>query len=64
MAQRGATEEEVITTIELGEHFEAKYGRIGFRRNFPYNGIWLGKYYFNKQVELYVVEENGDRIVV
>ena len=28
---RGATEEEVITTVKEGEVFPAKYGRAGFR---------------------------------
>jgi hypothetical protein len=34
MAQRGATEKQVIETVEHGEKFEAKFGRAGFRRNF------------------------------
>jgi hypothetical protein len=34
MQERGASEDEVIETIETGEKFPAKFGRIGFRRNF------------------------------
>jgi len=37
--ERGATEEEVIATVKYGERFVVKFGRSGFRRNFPYNGL-------------------------
>jgi len=30
MAERGATEDEVRTTVEQGEQFPAKFGRTGF----------------------------------
>lgn len=59
LAERGATEEEVTSTIEAGERFEAKFGRIGFRRSFAFDRDWNGKRYGAKQVEAYVVEENG-----
>ena len=36
MKERGATEHEVIDTVEKGEQFEAKFGRNGFRRNFVF----------------------------
>jgi hypothetical protein len=42
MLERGATEVEVIATIEKGEQFPAKFGRNGFRRNFSFEGIWQG----------------------
>jgi hypothetical protein len=58
LQERGATEEEVRLTVESGERFGAKYGRIGFRRNFPFNREWAGKSYATKQVEAYAVEEN------
>lgn len=32
--ERGASEQEVFSTVENGEIFPAKYGRTGFRRNF------------------------------
>ena len=41
-----------------------KYGRMGFRRNFPFGGVWGGKHYLVKQVEAYAVKEAGDWIVV
>jgi len=62
--ERGTTESEVIATVEEGECFPAKYGRTGFRRNFPFNGIWRGKHFLVRQVEAYAVKEGGDWIVV
>lgn len=59
LSERGATEEEVIATVQMGEQFPAKFGRTGFRRNFSYHGEWRGKKYETKQVEAYAVEENG-----
>jgi hypothetical protein len=62
--ERGATEAEVVATVEEGEPFPAKYGRMGFRRNYPFNGIWRGRHLLVKQVEAYAVKEGGDWIVV
>jgi hypothetical protein len=59
LAERGATEAEVVRTVEEGERFTAKYGRQGFRRNFPFEGEWNGKPYANKQIEAYAVDEGG-----
>lgn len=39
MAQRGATDQEVLPTPEEGEQFPAKFGRTGYRRNFPFEGL-------------------------
>jgi len=58
-AERGATVDEVVATIRQGESFPARLGRTGFRRNFPFGGLWRGRRYANKQVEAYAVEENG-----
>ena len=59
LAERGALKEEVLATVESGERFHAKQGRVGFRRNFPFDGEWNGKRYATKQIEAYAVEENG-----
>ncbi len=59
LAERGATEEEVRATVAEGEQFPGKYGRTGFRRNFPFEGIWNSRSYANKQVEVYAVQEDG-----
>jgi hypothetical protein len=57
LVERGATEAEVIATVEAGERFQAKFGRSGFRRNFIFAGEWLGRKYSTKQVEAYAIEE-------
>ena len=59
MGERGAVEEEVVATVAGGERFSAKFGRTGFRRNFPFDGQWHGRTYATKQVEAYAVRENG-----
>lgn len=59
LAERGASEEEVVATIESGERFPAKFGRSGFRRNVPFDGAWNGKRFATKQIEAYAVEEDG-----
>jgi hypothetical protein len=58
-AERGATEAEITVTVREGERFPAKYGRTGFRRNFPFEAEWRGRLYRTKQVEAYAVEEDG-----
>jgi hypothetical protein len=62
--ERGASEAEVIATVEGGERFLAKFGRTGFRRNFAFNGVWRGKQYGTKQIEAFVVEESGRWLVI
>ncbi len=59
MLERGASEAEVIATVQEGEKFPAKFGRTGFRRNFPVEGRRRGRYYQNKQIETYALEEDG-----
>ncbi|MCP9463068.1 MAG: hypothetical protein NNA24_13630 [Nitrospira sp.] len=50
--------------METGERFEAKFGRTGFRRNFPFAGTWQGKIYANRQIEAYAVQEGSDWVVI
>lgn len=64
LPERGASETEVITTVEEGESFPAKYGRTGFRRNFPFNSMWRGKHYATKQIEAYAVKDGEDWLVI
>lgn len=59
LAERGASEAEVLDTVKTGESFPVKLERTGFRRNFAYNEIWRGKWYATKQVEAITVPENG-----
>ena len=64
IGERGATEEEVVATVKYGERFAVKFGRSGFRRNFPYNSLWRGKHYANKQVEAIAVRESEGWFVI
>jgi len=64
MAQRGATEDQVLETVKYGERFQAKFGRSGFRRNFMFEKQWRNRYYKNKQIEVYAVKENNDWLVI
>lgn len=64
MDERGATEKEVRLAVEEGEQFKAKFGRIGFRRNFVFEKQWQGKYYKTKQIEVYAVQEGEDWLVI
>ena len=59
LAERGATEGEVIAAVEQGEQFPAKFGRTGFRRIFPFDATWHGRHFKFKKVEAYAVQENG-----
>ena len=64
MDERGATEKEVRLAVEEGEQFKAKFGRIGFRRNFVFEKQWQRKYYKTKQIEVYAVQEGEDWQVI
>jgi hypothetical protein len=64
LIERGASEEEVIETVEKGETSPAKHGRIRFRRNFVYNNMWQGKHYATKQVEVIAIGKNIDWLVL
>ena len=64
MRERGTTEGEVKAAVEYGEQFPAKFGRTGFRRNFPFNKKWRGRNYKTKQVEAYAIQENTDWVVI
>ena len=59
LAERGASESEIIATVLKGERFAAKYGRIGFRRNFSFGAEWHGQVYGTKQIEAFAVKEDG-----
>jgi Domain of unknown function (DUF4258) len=61
--ERGATELEIKAAVEAGERFPAKFGRTTFRR-FAFEGVWRGKRYATKQVEVVAVEEGGRWLVI
>ena len=63
MLKRGVTKTEVVTAIREGEMAPAKEGRLAFRKNFPFESDWKGKYYEIKQV-MPIVAEEAERFVV
>jgi len=62
--ERGVSEDEIISTVMAGEQFHAKFARVGFRRNFPFTGMWRGKRYATKQIEAYAVEKPDHWLVI
>lgn len=64
MAERGATQEEVVEAIRSGEHVPAKRGRKGYRKNFQYERLWGGRYYAIKQVLAIIADEPEAFVVV
>lgn len=40
LAERGATLQEVIETVESGKASPAKFDRVQFRRSFAFNAEW------------------------
>ncbi|MDE0220642.1 MAG: hypothetical protein OXJ90_15355 [Spirochaetaceae bacterium] len=64
MIERGASEDEVVATVLQGERFPAKHGRVGFRRNYAFGGVWRGRTYATKQVEAFAVQDDRDWTVI
>jgi uncharacterized protein DUF4258 len=64
MAERGVSNEEINETVIHGEAFDAKYGRLGFRKNFNFENEWRGAFYSVKQVEVYAVKEETGFLVI
>jgi hypothetical protein len=64
LLERGASEDEVAATVRDGERFAAKFGRLGFRRNFRFDGLWQGRRYAMNQVEAFAIFEDGDWLVI
>jgi hypothetical protein len=64
LPDRGATESEVFAAITSGERLPARHGRIAFRKNFPFEQVWKGRYYEIKQVMPIVIEEADELVVV
>ena len=64
MAERGVIESEVTATIQSGERFPTRFGRTGFRHNFPFGSEWHGNHYEFKEVEVYAVERGGGWLVI
>ena len=63
-AERGVTEAEIRQTVEVGQSFPARFGRTGFRRDFPFDATWRGRIFRTKQVEVYAVPEAGNWLAI
>jgi hypothetical protein len=64
MIERGATEDEIRTAVREGEKYPAKFGRIGFRKDIAFGGIWNQRFFRAKRLEVYAVQEGKDIIVI
>lgn len=53
--ERGATEEEVIDTLQHGNNILGKSGRFGKSKVFIFKSIYKGKYYEEKKLEVYYI---------
>lgn len=61
---RGATEQEVVETIQTAVWSPAKGGRLECRKDFFYGIDWNGKIYATKQVRPIFVEEVNEIVVI
>jgi hypothetical protein len=64
MLSNASRNAEATATVGYGERFPAKFGRTGFRRNFPFGAKWHGRQYSTKQVEVYAVQDGSDWLVI
>jgi hypothetical protein len=64
MQQRGATEEEVMETIQTAPWQDAERGRHECRKDFPFNREWNGKVHATKQIRPIFVEGAREILVV
>ncbi len=64
IAERGASQDQVIETIGTGEKTPAKRGRQAFRKNFQYDREWGNRNFAIQQILVIVAEEVDALIVV
>jgi len=64
LSERGATEGDVGATVESGEQFAARFGRTRFRKSFPYDSTWQGRFYAMKEIEAIAVQQGEDWLVI
>jgi hypothetical protein len=64
MPERGATEAEIVDTVLTGGSYPVKFGRMGFRKTFPYDATWRGRRYAYKEVEAIAVESADGWLVL
>jgi hypothetical protein len=64
LSERGASEEEIITAMRQAKRSRQSLAAQVFRRNFAFGGLWKGKVYATKQVEVYAVQEGEDWLAI
>ena len=57
--ERGATEHEIRETIISGVNILGKSGRLGKSSVFPFSNERNGKYYEEKKLDNYLIENNN-----
>ncbi|MDD3277191.1 MAG: DUF4258 domain-containing protein [Kiritimatiellales bacterium] len=62
--ERGATESEIKEILRTGENIPAKKNRLGRTKVYSFNRERNGKFYEQKRVEVYYVEDAGKIITV
>ena len=62
--ERGTDSIEVTLAVNHGSREPAKQGRLFCRYNFPFNGLWQGKYYAIKQVAPVIKVESQEIVVI
>ena len=63
-AERGASEEEIRDVLISGIGLLAKQGRLAKTKVYEYKQTRLGKYYEQKRIEVFYIEEYGKIITV
>ncbi len=64
IAQRGATEKEVVEAIRSSHWQDAERGRHECQRDFPFHRDWNGKFYATKRVRPVFVDKEREILVV
>lgn len=62
--ERGTDANEIADVVNTGFHVSAKNERIGKAKIYPYHAVRNKKYYEQKKVEVYYVQENDTIITV
>ncbi|GAA4748334.1 DUF4258 domain-containing protein [Flavisolibacter ginsenosidimutans] len=62
--ERGASEKEIIETLQSGTAVKAKAGRLAKSKIFSFNMERLGKFYEEKQIQVIYAIENNAMITV
>lgn len=64
LADRGATEEEVVVAIRELKWLPAQHNRLECEKTFEYDSLWQGQFYEHKTVRCVFVEEAACIIVI